>query len=172
MGIDDLEGFVADTPEGAAERKRIGGQLIDRDSLQFDAQGMNFGLHYDRSPIIVYDDGVAPAYNVRRYEPTTVPGVRAPHFAAIADGTPLYLRLGPGYTLLRFDESLDVAPLEDAAAAVGMPLTVLAVEHEPAARDFYDEALVVVRPDDRIAWRGNELPADPAALVATLRGAS
>ncbi|MEM7018816.1 MAG: FAD-dependent monooxygenase [Pseudomonadota bacterium] len=151
-------------------RKRVRDQLVMTDSVQFNAQGMNFGLHYDQSPIIIYDGSEPPPYEIRNYTPSTVPGCRAPYFAFVEDGTPIYDRLGKGYSLLRADESIDVSSFVDAAAACGMPFEVIDIEFEPRARDVYDHALVLVRPDDRVAWRGDSIPAEPGAIIDKVRG--
>jgi hypothetical protein len=37
---------------------------------------------------------------------------------------------------------------------------------------LYERALVLVRPDGHVAWRGDELPADPAPIVERMRGAA
>ncbi len=168
--IDDVTELDADTEAGDALRKRVRNQLVMTDSVQFNAQGMNFGLHYDESPIIDYDEAQPPAYEIRNYTPSTVPGCRAPYFAFIEDGTPIYDHIGHGYSLLCTDAGVDVSGLVTAAAACGMPLNVIDIEFEPRARDVYDHALVIVRPDDRIAWRGNASAADPEALIDMLRG--
>jgi len=79
--------------------------------------------------------------------------------------------LGEGYVLLRRDPALDVAPLVAAAAARGLPLRVLDIDG-PEAAALYDRALVISRPDQHVAWRGDAVPADPEALVDLLRGAT
>jgi 2-polyprenyl-6-methoxyphenol hydroxylase-like FAD-dependent oxidoreductase len=158
--------------EGAAARRHIRDRLLDADSQQFNAEGLNFGLQYDGSPIIVYDQGEAPPYAVSEYSPSTVPGCRVPHFVFTETGTPLLDRLGKGFTLLVSDDNVDVTGLIDAAAACGMPLQLINIAHEPKARHLYDRKLVLVRPDDRIAWRSDNAPDDPVGLVATVRGAA
>jgi len=40
------------------------------------------------------------------------------------------------------------------------------------ATDAFNDALVLSRPDQHVAWRGNSLPADPLALIDRVRGAS
>jgi 2-polyprenyl-6-methoxyphenol hydroxylase-like FAD-dependent oxidoreductase len=157
---------------GAALRKQVRNRLLDADSRQFDAQGFNFGLCYDRSPLIVYDDGVAPPFDVSQYTPSTVPGCRVPHFVFIETGRPLLDCLGPGFTLLVSDDDIDVSGLVGAAAACGLPLQVLDIAHEPKARRVYDHKLVLVRPDDRVAWRSNTAPADPRRILTRVRGAA
>ncbi len=78
--------------------------------------------------------------------------------------------MGPEFTLLRFDRAVDVAALERAARGRGVPLKVLDVERPPDA--VFDGALVLSRPDQHVAWRGDRLPADPLALIDRVRGAS
>ena len=61
------------------------------------------------------------AYTMADFTPSSTPGCRAP-FAKLADGRPVYDALGPGYTLLRFDPDVAVAPLADAMRAMACPL--------------------------------------------------
>jgi 2-polyprenyl-6-methoxyphenol hydroxylase-like FAD-dependent oxidoreductase len=157
---------------GEQARRDVRNRLLDADSIQFNPQGLNFGIQYDESPIIVYDDGVAPEFHISRYTPSTVPGCRAPHFCFIETGDPLIDRLGIGYTLLVNDDSVDVRALTDAAHKRGLPLLVLDIAHEAAARSYYDHKLTLVRPDRRVAWRDNAVPADPDALIRKLTSAT
>ena len=102
------------------------------------------------------------------YTPNARPGARAPH-ARLAGGA-LHDRLGPEFTLLRFSEACDPAPMLAAAASRGMPLASPAVE-DAAAREVYDAELVLIRPDHHVAWRGGRLPADCGALLDRALGA-
>ena len=102
------------------------------------------------------------------YTPSTVPGCRVPHLWHI-DGGSLYDAMGPEFTLLRFDSATEVAALELAARARGVPLKVLDLERPPDAR--FNDALILSRPDQHVAWRGDRLPADPLALIDRVRGA-
>ncbi len=54
----------------------------------------------------------------------------------------------------------DVAPVADAAAAIGMPLHVIAI-NDPAVFRLYERQLVLVRPDGMVAWRGDCFPMTP-----------
>jgi hypothetical protein len=62
------------------------------------------------------------------------------------------------------------APLQRAAAEARLPLTVQRITSAAAAA-LYGRHLVLVRPDGHVAWRGDEIPANPAALIDTIRGA-
>ena len=157
-------------PEGDAVRAALGKEAYDLNVQQYCCAGLNFGYFYDASPIIAYDDEIAPAYSMANFESSTVPGARLPHFW-LRDGRSLYDLLGPGYTLLRFDAMVDVAALVAAAASAKMPFVVLDLAGEPAP-DAYRHKLVLARPDQHVAWRGDAEPADPRALIDLLRGAN
>jgi hypothetical protein len=59
--------------------------------------------------------------------------------------------------------------LVEAAAQRRVPLTVLEVD-APDARNLYARKLVFVRPDQHVAWRGDEQPAVPMDLIDLVRG--
>ena len=155
-------------PEGDAIRAELGRESYEINVEQFCCAGLNFGYFYDRSPLIAYDDEPAPAYTMGGFTASTVPGCRAPHFR-LADGRSLYDAFGPDYTLLRFDGGADVAPLVDAARRRTMPLAVLDVDPALAPPE-YRHALVLVRADQHVAWRGDAIPDDADALVERLCG--
>jgi 2-polyprenyl-6-methoxyphenol hydroxylase-like FAD-dependent oxidoreductase len=156
--------------EGDAIRARFGRELYELNVNQYCCGGLNFGYFYDKSPIIAYDGETAPAYTLADFRPSTVPGCRTPH-VWLRDGRSLYDALGPGYTLLRFDRTLDVGALVSAAHARDVPLVVLDVESDDDdLRTIYPEKLVLSRPDQHVAWRGDALPPDPGRLIDLIRG--
>jgi 2-polyprenyl-6-methoxyphenol hydroxylase-like FAD-dependent oxidoreductase len=157
-------------PNGELARTEVGRLTYEINVQQYACAGLNFGSFYDRSPIIVYDGAKHPAYTMDSYMPSTVPGCRTPH-VRFEDGTSLYDAMGPEFTLLRFDPAVDVAPLQSAAHSRRLPLKVLDVRR-PAAARFYDSGLVLSRPDQHVAWRGDRLPSDALALIDRVRGAA
>ena len=167
------DGITADIERqdsvGDATRARIGREAYELDVEQQCCGGLNFGYYYDRSPIIAYDGEQQPAYTMGTFASSTVPGCRAPHFR-LEGRRSLYDALGPAYTLLRFDPTTPVTGLVEAAAYRRVPLTVLDVQ-PPEAYDLYRRRLVLVRPDQHVAWRGDEEPAAPLALIDIVRGA-
>jgi hypothetical protein len=158
-----------DDAEGEAARQALGQKAYDLNVQQYCAAGLNFGYFYENSPIIVGDGAKAPGYSMATFTASTVPGCRTPHFW-LPDGASLYDAMGPEFTLLRFDPSIDVDALLSAGEAAGVPLSLLdvpAASVEPA----YTHQLILSRPDQHIAWRGNTTPDDPAALINCIRGA-
>ncbi len=162
------EVLSADTAEGEALRKIIGQRLFDINLPQMSPKGLNFGYYYAGSPIIAYDGEVPQSYDMGTFTPSTAPGCRLPHFR-LEDGESVYNRLGKDYTLVRF-AAADVLPLARAASNAGFPLEVLdAPVQDPA---LFRHRLMIVRWDQHVVWRGDDVPDDVDALVARLRGAS
>ena len=163
------ENIEAEGAEGDKVRAAVGKSAYDLNVQQYCCAGLNFGYYYTGSPIIAYDGGTPPPYTMSTFTPSTVPGCRAPHLW-LRDGRSLYDALGPEYTLMRFDPAIDVSALTNAARLRNVPLAVLDVD-APEAHGLYREKLVLSRPDQHVAWRGNTLPADALALVDRIRGA-
>lgn len=156
-------------PAGDAVRTSFGQEMVTLNQAQYCCAGLNFGYYYDDSPIIVYDGEAQPAYTMGEFTPSTVPGCRLPH-QWLADGRSMYDALGAGYTLLTFDTAVDTGAFENEAHRRRVPLTRLDLSAEaplPGAR----HRLLLVRPDQHIAWRGDDPPPDPGALVDRIRGA-
>jgi 2-polyprenyl-6-methoxyphenol hydroxylase-like FAD-dependent oxidoreductase len=156
--------------DGARARAEVADAAYAINVQQYACAGLNFGSYYDRSPIVAYDGAECPPYTMAKYTPSTVPGCRTPHLW-LARKKSLYDALGPEFTLLRLHDAIDTGPLVAAAERRGMPLTVLDIDAADAA-DFYGHRLVLSRPDQHVAWRGNALPADPLALIDRVRGAA
>jgi hypothetical protein len=154
--------------EGDAVRKRVGQAAYDLNVQQYCCGGLNFGYFYDASPIIAYDGGAQPAYTMADFTPSTVPGCRVP-FANLPDGRPVYDAFGPGYTLLRLDPEVAIAPLVEAMRAAEVPLDIVDIP-SAVSRDAYDRKLILVRADQHVAWRGDAVPERVADLVDRLRG--
>jgi 2-polyprenyl-6-methoxyphenol hydroxylase-like FAD-dependent oxidoreductase len=162
-----------DSREGEAARQNVRAQ-ISTFGEEFASIGVQLGARYDGSPIIAAD-GAPPADDYVRYTPSSVPGGRTPHFwmdGGRGYGSSLFDRLGFCFTLLRLgNKAADTGAIEQAARTRNVPLEVLDVpQHE--ARDLYERDLVLVRPDQYVAWRGNALPADPDRLLAQIIGAT
>lgn len=157
-------------PDGKTARAKLGKEAYELNVQQYACSGLNFGYFYDRSPLIAYDGAMQPSYRMAEFSQSTVPGCRTPHLW-LRDGRSLYDAMGPEYTLLRFDPSVDVTAFLEAAAERKVPVALLDVDAE-AAPAIYPEKLVLSRPDQHVAWRGNALPGEPTALIDRIRGAA
>jgi len=153
---------------GDKVRARIGKEAYELDVMQQCCGGLNFGYFYGHSPIIAYDGESHPAYTMHDFTSSTVPGCRAPHLW-LSDHRSLYDELGPDYTLVRLDPRAEVSEIVEAASRRGMPLQVVDVETQDA-QTVYSRKLVLIRPDQHVAWRGNVAPATPLDLIDLVRG--
>ena len=157
-----------DSPRGEALRA----ELAERLKLQrkhFAAVGIHLGYRYEDSPICIPDGTPAPPDDPQQYIPVARPGSRAPH-CWLAPGSSILDLLGQGFTLLRFGAAApEASALQHAAESRGLPLSIQQVNDADAAK-LYGAALVLVRPDGHVAWRGDALPADPLGLIDRLRG--
>jgi 2-polyprenyl-6-methoxyphenol hydroxylase-like FAD-dependent oxidoreductase len=156
-------------PAGDAARSLLA-RKIKWLARQFNSAGTHLGYRYVDSPVIVGDGTPEPPDDPCQVVPSSWPGMRAPH-AWLPDGRSMLDLVGGDFVLLRFGEPQpDDARLLAAAAAVGVPIGVSDVRDAPAAA-LYERRLVLVRPDGHVAWRGDQVPADAAGLVDTVRGA-
>ena len=155
---------------GDRARRRLGREIADLGNLENEALGIELGYRYDDSPVISHDSGPAPRQTMDAYTPTTWPGGRPPSIS-LADSTAIFDLFGDGFTLLRFADH-DCTDFEKAAAVAGLPLTVVDITEprDAKARRIYERDLVLIRPDQHVAWRGDAPPTDPSAVIDLVRG--
>lgn len=158
-----------DSPRGARARAVLGRKIEEAGNLENEALGIEIGYRYADSPIICPEEGTPPEERIDRFEPTTWPGVRLPSLF-LEDGRAVFDLLGRGFTLLRLDD-VDTSAFERAAIERRFPLDLLDLR-DARAQAIYRRKLVLVRPDQHVAWRGDAAPADAAAILDWVRGAS
>jgi len=160
-----------DSASGEAAR-RVAGTMLASFGEQFASIGVQLGARYDGSPLIA-SNAAPPPDNFISYTPTSIPGGRAPHVwldDKRGHASSLYDRLGTGFTLLRFGpHAPDASAMIAAAARRHIPLTVLDISRADA-RELYQCDVALVRPDQHVAWRGNQPAADPDRLLAQVTG--
>jgi hypothetical protein len=107
------------------------------------------------------------------YTPSSVPGGRLPHLWIDPPGLgrrSIFDQLGVGFTLVRVGEiDANIKAFREAGRELGVPVKVLDLPSEPAM-DLYQTRLILVRPDQHIAWRGEEAPADWQSLLCIVTG--
>jgi 2-polyprenyl-6-methoxyphenol hydroxylase-like FAD-dependent oxidoreductase len=155
-------------PEGDAVRARIGREAYELNVGQFCCGGLNFGYFYKDSPIIAYDGEEAPGYTLFDFRQSSVPGCRTPHLW-LRDGRSLYDALGPEFTLLRLDPAAETGSIVAAAQQRGVSMAVLDVDADES-EPLYRSKLVLSRPDQHVAWRGDRPPDDSLGLIDLVRG--
>jgi hypothetical protein len=139
---------------GRLARLELGAVLLRHARMEFDIPGVQLGLRYERSNIVDREDFELSPDDPNIYVPTAGPGHRAPHYW-LADGRSLFDLFGRGFTLLRLGHAPHGGETFAAAAnALGVPLAILEVQ-EPEIRELYQADLILIRPDQHVAWRGN-----------------
>ena len=156
--------------EFAEARPNVATAIHATKTGEFHSLELTLGYDYGESTIVVADDPpeVETATSTETgYQPSAAPGHRLPH-RWMAPGDSLYDRLGTEFTLIG-DLSRPVAGrLVDEARSLDVPLSLMDVRGEEW-RVRFGADLVLVRPDQHVAWRGNHLD-DPVDIVRQVVG--
>jgi len=160
----------ADGPAGDQQRALASAALNAHVRREFNIPGVTFGERCDTSPLVFSDPAQVPPDQANEYIPTTVPGGRLPHCWLDGERS-LYDLLGFEWTVLAPGHLRDAAQgLGDAGTACGLDVQVLVLPADQVGR-LLDDGMLLVRPDQVIAWRG-QVARDPGALWATVACAS
>lgn len=164
------DGLEDDGPAGEAARLEAARIIGATKRQEFDSLGVVLGSRYEQSPVLAHEArGADAGWDSTRYVPSACPGCRAPHVwleEGRGPGASLFDHFAlRGLTLLATRPAAREAASTVAreAAGVGIPLTVVAPEAD-GLRDLYGADLVLIRPDQYVAWRGNDPLAGCAAL--------
>jgi 4-hydroxyisophthalate hydroxylase len=172
VGEDIIGGWIRDDREFLATCN----PKADRDEFErrfaeaaagFGRRLRDFEPHYEGSPVVAGPPGgVISAHGEHTFR------ARAGHHLPplrLASGRNVFEELGRGFTLLAFDAETSVPTFEEAARATGVPLTVV---RDPlgGGREAYGARLVLVRPDQYIAWTGDAAPQDALGLLRRVTG--
>ena len=156
-------------PEGDHARKLVGDEILKVKVREFKTLGVVLGYNYSGSPLTVADGTAPPDEHFGNYRPSAHPGCLAPH-AWLADGSSLYDHFGHGFTLLATAANDDGAGrIAAAARRAGIPLTVLA-GLDRRLPELYDARYALIRPDQHVAWRANDAPADIDTILGQIVG--
>ncbi|WP_202904044.1 FAD-dependent oxidoreductase [Paraburkholderia sprentiae] len=143
-----------DGPRGDAARVEAGKYLGEHGRAEFNIPGVTFGDRYDGSPAIVADGSCPPADAPNAYTPTAYPGGRPPH-AWLEDGSSLFDAFGFDWTLLVLGPiAEDATPFASAMNRFNVDLRVVRISG-PEISALYEAPLVLIRPDQIVAWRGS-----------------
>jgi len=156
------------SPQGEQARAVASDYLNGHVRREFNIPGVTFGGRYDGSPLIVSDGTTAPPDAANSYVPCATPGGRPPH-AWLPDGRSLYDTFNFEWTLLSLGpQPPNTLAFEQTAQTMGLDLKV--VHHANAdILALYEAPLVLIRPDQIVAWRGHD-GTQAKAILAQVMG--
>jgi 2-polyprenyl-6-methoxyphenol hydroxylase-like FAD-dependent oxidoreductase len=159
----DLDG---DDAAGEAARRAAGARIQATKRAEFHSLDLVLDVRVAPSPVIA-GGGTATGKPAAGDAGAPVAGALLPH-VWLGSGRSLYDALGDGFTLLTMRRGVPADAIATAARASGVPLKVLAL----GDRGLHGPALVLVRPDNYVAWTGDREPDSAGDLVDKIRGAS
>ena len=152
----ELAAATLATPSGDDTARAAAAGLVQRTKyIEFHCLGLVLGYGYGARRGEQTTDG-------SDYRPVAAPGNRLPHHWT-ASGDSLYDHLGPGFTVL--GSPADTDPLVRAAERCGVPLVRVGPDVVDAP-GRYAADVVLVRPDQHIAWLGSRpTPAEAESIL-------
>jgi len=156
-------------PEGDKARDDLATKIIQIGNAENESLGIELGYSYAGSSIVCNNAEDQYVDDALRYYPTTTPGYRPPG-VYLEDGTAVFDLFGPGFTLLNFNpDAHDVSIIQDTARSLDMPLK-LCVLRDLHVKELYKYDLLILRPDQHVAWRGNVVPKNLMKILTKLCG--
>jgi len=145
------------SPAGEQARSIASDYLNGHARREFNIPGVTFGGRYIHSPLIVADGTQAPADAANTYLPSACPGGRPPH-AWLPDGSSLFDHFNFEWTLLVLGKdkaqlAQEALKFSEAASQCHLDFKVLSFDSQELL-DLYEANLVLIRPDQIVAWRG------------------
>ena len=129
---------------------------------------LSYEPHYEGSPVVFGPPGGKSGAQSRH-----TAKARAGHHLQpqkLSSGRNVYEELGTGFTLLALGvDDGPVRAFEEAARSLGVPLKVVRDSFEDARR-AYEANLILVRPDQFIAWVGYSTPQNARAVLGKAAG--
>lgn len=170
MAVTSPELVAADLDEdnaaGESARRAAGSRIQATKRAEFHALDLVLDVRVTPSPVIA-DGDIAKVEPAGQDAGAPVAGALLPH-AWLDDGRSLYDELGDGFTLLTTRRGVPAEAITAAARASGVPLKVLDLDE----RALRGAALVLVRPDNYVAWAGDREPDSASELIDRVRGGS
>ncbi|MBV8837869.1 MAG: FAD-dependent monooxygenase [Alphaproteobacteria bacterium] len=126
-----------------------------------------YAPNYEGSAVVAGPPGgVSRAYGTHAFT------ARAGHHLAprrLSSGSSVFETLGEGFTLLAFERERAADAFARAARRRRIPLKIVRDDFRDERTD-YAARLVLVRPDQFVAWAGDDAPPDTAALLRKVTG--
>ena len=129
---------------------------------------LSYEPNYEGSPVVMGPpNGVSSAHGQHAFK------ARAGHHLApqpLSTGHNVFEELGTGFTLLAFDADDQAAhALKQAAQSMNVPLKIIRDTYA-GGREAYKARLILVRPDQYVAWADDRPPADARLVVSKAAG--
>jgi 2-polyprenyl-6-methoxyphenol hydroxylase-like FAD-dependent oxidoreductase len=172
--------FEEDTKEALESRSLLGAQILKEDAAQYLTVGLQLGERYESSTVVMKDSSPPPPDHWDTVSTVLRAGARAPH-VWLSPGVSCFDRFGSGFTLINQGQP-DVAKfLEEQARQLGLPLMTLSMEDlmpetappmtempQSSFKDHYTSTLILIRPDQHVAWHGEPREVNTLALANRL----
>ncbi|WP_280507821.1 FAD-dependent monooxygenase [Nocardia flavorosea] len=174
-----IDGFFADGLVGEARRSRFR-TVAETQRIEFSAQELEMGYDYATGALV--PDGSAPTPGDplgQVYAPTTRPGHRLPHswleHAGERISTHDLVGAEDAVALItgsRGSAWVDAATEVAEKLAITLPTAQIGITHRDvdgqwsAVREIEEDGVVIVRPDNHVAWRSLSSNEQPVAALA------
>jgi 2-polyprenyl-6-methoxyphenol hydroxylase-like FAD-dependent oxidoreductase len=163
--------LIGGEDEFAQVRPAVAAATQRAKAAEFHSLDLVLGTSYADSPIVAADDAAVAhddaVTEAGQYRPSAAPGHRLPH-KWLARHRSLYDVLGREYSLVGSVSNQAGCRILTAAARLGIPLASVELDQHMTEEQF-GAPLVLVRPDQHVAWRGAEA-ADPERLLLSVTG--
>ncbi|MEM7348578.1 MAG: FAD-dependent monooxygenase, partial [Chloroflexota bacterium] len=148
-------------------------KALFEEAWQERTSGSNADVHsfepqYEGSPVVFGpENGVSSAQGSHLFT------ARAGHHLppqSLSTGQNIFETLGQGFTLLAFDvETTTTSAFKSAADALNMPLKIIRDSYKDG-RQQYEAHLILVRPDQFVAWSGDDPASDVQQILSKAVG--
>ena len=158
IGLFDADKELEEISPAGEQARRIASDYLNGHARrEFNIPGVTFGGRYIHSPLIVEDGTQAPADAANTYLSSACPGGRPPH-TWLPDGSSLFDHFNFEWTLLVLGKdksqlAQDALKFSEAASQCHLDFKVLSFDSQELL-DLYEANLVLIRPDQIVAWRG------------------
>jgi hypothetical protein len=147
------------TEEGEKVRRNIHEHYQTHDGENKDF-GIEMGYMYESNIIQKPETDelkLKPKWRASEYTPSTWPGSRPPS-VFLSDGSALFDHFGKDWSLVTFiDNQSSIQFLLTAAKLLSIPLKHVDLKGEEQARRLWERDMVLVRPDEHVAWRSDSV---------------
>jgi 2-polyprenyl-6-methoxyphenol hydroxylase-like FAD-dependent oxidoreductase len=149
--------LVSEGPEMEARRTEIAAAIQKEKDLEYHSIDLVLGYNYEGSSVIAGGSATESGEGSGAYRMPAQPGWRLPHIW-LEDGSSIYDHLGREFSLIRLSSAIDGGAVVKAAAGQGIPLALVDLSAVPGLDAGYGAALILVRPDQHVAWMSSGCP--------------